>query len=171
MSRTITIFGSDNDFTYSNYSTIKEAHFIFTEGEESLTIKVLDVEETEDLTGENTEYIDGELSNNNEGRRQWDITCEPFSYSTDSGDLMTLEDLYFLRRLLKKKYLWANFQHYETESESSWAATAPNVIVPVVLSSTKAEKNNEKGLRYFNFTLKHRWSNDIMLNHIGDPIE
>lgn len=169
MERTIIIYGSDTDTTYSNYRLIKTEHVEALSGVESKTINVLDVFTQEEIVGENIEYINGELSNAVHTRRKFEIICDKFVYSTVTNDAyydkMSVQDLYNLQFVLRKKYLWADFSDYENKSGASIysGGSGSALLIPIVQTERKMGKDNKIGVRTCDFTFRHRWNNDLTL--------
>lgn len=163
MARTITLYGADTDTVYTRYKAINKTHVQAISEVETIQVRIIDAERTVELNGDNIEYLDGELSNNTSGRRQFAITCEPFTYSSNSYGGMNTLHLSDLQRVLRKKYLWVTFYDYEFKSGIVIFSDSSSWVIPVVVTDTKSGKDNEKGVRTFDFTLTHRWNNDLQL--------
>jgi hypothetical protein len=145
-------------------------------GVESLEFNILDTLQQREFTGGNTEYLDGELGNNTQYRRKWDIELQPAVYAGDFAifnGINTTDTLRNLDLLLSKKYLWVDFSGYETEHETHAhdrhahdTSHGHDRLLPVVHLGTKISANRAKGTRLCSFTVRHRWANDYTLTTV-----
>lgn len=169
--RKMTLYGCNTDTTYSNYRQIKTSHVAALSGIESLEFNILDNLPQREFIGDNTEYLDGELGNNTQYRRKWDIELQPAVYAGDfaiTNGMNTTDTLRNLDVLLSKKYLWVTFEDYETEHETTAHDTSQGLdrLLPVVHLGTKISANRAKGTRTCSLTVRHRWANDYTLSTV-----
>lgn len=169
--RKMTLYGCNNDTAYSNYRQIKTSYVAALSGVESLTFNILDTLQQREFIGDNVEFLDGELGNNTQYRRKWDIELQPAVYADIFGaatDLNTASTISSLDLLLSKKYLWVTFDDYETGHEYAAydISQSSDRLLPVVHLGTKISANRAKGTRTCSFTVRHRWANDYTLTTV-----